>query len=95
MTAALKDLEFATLEAEMRRIGDAARGAARALAIASPESKTRAIQAAAKAIRARSAEIVAASAGHACAAAAGRLRGQAPVRPAPIAALIQDAATGR
>lgn len=41
------------------------------------------------------AEIVAASAGHACAAAAGRLRGQAPVRPAPIAALIQDAATGR
>lgn len=37
------------------------------------------------------AEIVAGSAGHACAAAAGRLRGQAPVRPAPIAALIQDA----
>ncbi len=37
------------------------------------------------------AEIVAGSAGHACAAAAGRLRGQAPARPAPIAALIQDA----
>lgn len=37
------------------------------------------------------AEIVADSAGHACAVAAGRLRGQAPVRPAPIAALIQDA----
>jgi NADPH-dependent 2,4-dienoyl-CoA reductase/sulfur reductase-like enzyme len=36
------------------------------------------------------AEIVAGSAGHGCAAAAGRLRGQAPVRPAPIAALIQD-----
>lgn len=36
------------------------------------------------------AEIVAGSAGHACAAAAGRMRGQAPVRPAPIAALIQD-----
>lgn len=36
------------------------------------------------------AEIVAGSAGHACAAAAGRLRGQAPVRPAPIAALLQD-----
>ncbi len=40
------------------------------------------------------AEIVAGSAGHACAAAAGRLRGQAPVRPAPVAALIQDAAAG-
>lgn len=40
------------------------------------------------------AEIVADSAGHACAAAAGRMRGQAPVRPAPISALIQDAATG-
>lgn len=39
------------------------------------------------------AEIVADGAGHACAAAAGRLRGQAPVRPAPISALIQDAAT--
>lgn len=37
------------------------------------------------------AEIVAGSAGYACAAAAGRLRGQAPVRPAPIAALIQEA----
>jgi NADPH-dependent 2,4-dienoyl-CoA reductase/sulfur reductase-like enzyme len=40
------------------------------------------------------AEIVAGTAGHACAATAGRLRGQAPVRPAPISALIQDAATG-
>ncbi|UZF94869.1 FAD/NAD(P)-dependent oxidoreductase [Bosea sp. NBC_00550] len=38
------------------------------------------------------AEIVAGSAGHGCAAAAGRLRGQAPVRPALIGALIQDAA---
>lgn len=37
-------------------------------------------------------EIVAGSAGHACAAAAGRLRGQAPVRPAPISALLQDSA---
>ncbi len=37
------------------------------------------------------AEIVAVGAGHACAAAAGRLRGQAPVRPAPIGTLIQDA----
>ncbi|MGX5733708.1 FAD-dependent oxidoreductase [Bosea thiooxidans] len=37
------------------------------------------------------AEIVAASAGYDCAQAAGRLRGQAPVRPAPIAALLQDA----
>lgn len=36
------------------------------------------------------AEIVAASAGYDCAQAAGRLRGQAPVRPAPIAALLQD-----
>lgn len=41
------------------------------------------------------AEIVAGRAGHACAAAAGRLRGQAPVRPAPIAALIQDATADR
>jgi len=40
------------------------------------------------------AEIVAGSAGYADAVAAGRLRGQAPVRPAPISALIQDAATG-
>ena len=39
------------------------------------------------------AEIVADGAGHACAAAAGRLRGQAPVRPAPISALVQDVAT--
>jgi len=39
------------------------------------------------------AEILADGAGHACAAAAGRLRGQAPVRPAPISTLIQDAAT--
>ncbi|WP_210251257.1 FAD/NAD(P)-binding oxidoreductase [Bosea sp. F3-2] len=37
------------------------------------------------------AEIVAGSAGHDCARAAGRLRGQAPVRPAPIASLLQDA----
>lgn len=36
------------------------------------------------------AEIVAGRAGHACAAGAGRLRGQAPVRPAPIVALLQD-----
>ncbi len=39
------------------------------------------------------AEIVADGAGHACAAAAGRLRGQAPVRPASISTLLQDAAT--
>ncbi len=38
------------------------------------------------------AEIVAGSAGLPCVAAAGRLRGQAPVRPAPIAALLQDTA---
>lgn len=38
------------------------------------------------------AEIVADSAGHGCAAMAGRLRGQAPARPAPIGALLQDAA---
>lgn len=38
------------------------------------------------------AEIVAGSAGHDCVAAVGRLRGQAPVRPAPIASLIQGAA---
>lgn len=36
------------------------------------------------------AEIVAACAGHASAEAAGRLRGQAPVRPAPVSALLQD-----
>jgi NADPH-dependent 2,4-dienoyl-CoA reductase/sulfur reductase-like enzyme len=36
------------------------------------------------------AEIVAARAGHGDARLAGRLRGQAPVRPAPVAALIQD-----
>jgi len=41
------------------------------------------------------AEIVAGSAGHDCARAAGRLRGQAPVRPAPIAALLQDVAADR
>lgn len=40
------------------------------------------------------AEIVAGSAGHACVAKAGRLRGQAPVRPAPISALLQEAADG-
>uniref|UniRef100_A0A9E7ZLP8 NAD(P)/FAD-dependent oxidoreductase n=1 Tax=Bosea sp. NBC_00436 TaxID=2969620 RepID=A0A9E7ZLP8_9HYPH len=38
------------------------------------------------------AEIVAGSTGHACAAAVGRLRGQAPVRPAPISVLLQDSA---
>ncbi|CAH1679545.1 NAD(P)/FAD-dependent oxidoreductase [Hyphomicrobiales bacterium] len=38
------------------------------------------------------AEIVATCAGYRGAREAGRLRGQAPVRPAPIAALIQDAA---
>lgn len=38
------------------------------------------------------AEIVAGCAGHDHAQAAGRLRGQAPVRPAPVAALLQDAA---
>lgn len=37
------------------------------------------------------AEIVAGSAGHGYVAAAGRLRGQAPVRPVPVAALLQDA----
>lgn len=40
------------------------------------------------------AEIVAHCAGFDSAVEAGRLRGQAPVRPAPIAALIQDAGTG-
>lgn len=40
------------------------------------------------------AEIVSNCAGHESASKAGRLRGQAPVRPAPISALIQDAATG-
>jgi NADPH-dependent 2,4-dienoyl-CoA reductase/sulfur reductase-like enzyme len=41
------------------------------------------------------AEIIAARAGHGCARAAGRLRGQAPVRPAPVASLLQDAAEDR
>lgn len=36
------------------------------------------------------AEIVAARAGQVCARSAGRLRGQAPVRPAPVAALLRD-----
>ncbi|MCU4179785.1 FAD/NAD(P)-binding oxidoreductase [Bosea sp. BH3] len=40
------------------------------------------------------AEIVAGCAGYHSAGEAGRLRGQAPVRPAPISALIQDAAAG-
>lgn len=40
------------------------------------------------------AEIIVASAGHDCVQAAGRLRGQAPVRPAPIAALLQEVAEG-
>jgi NADPH-dependent 2,4-dienoyl-CoA reductase/sulfur reductase-like enzyme len=41
------------------------------------------------------AETVAARAGQACARGAGRLRGQAPVRPAPVGALLQNAAGDR
>ena len=40
------------------------------------------------------AQIIAGCAGHDSVEAAGRLRAQAPVRPAPIAALLQDAADG-
>lgn len=49
------------LEVEMRRIGEAARAASRVLMTAAPESKTRALKAAAAAIRAKAAEIVAAN----------------------------------
>ena len=52
MTAVAKDSEGKSLETEMRRIGAAARDAARALAIASAESKTKALLAAAASIRA-------------------------------------------
>ncbi len=41
------------------------------------------------------AELVAAQAGYGNAREAGRLRGQAPVRPAPIASLLQDATDDR
>jgi NADPH-dependent 2,4-dienoyl-CoA reductase/sulfur reductase-like enzyme len=41
------------------------------------------------------AEIIVAHAGHGCARTAGRLRGQAPVRPAPVASLLQEATDGR
>ncbi|MCC7049404.1 MAG: glutamate-5-semialdehyde dehydrogenase [Alphaproteobacteria bacterium] len=59
MTAALaKDHD---LQAAMRRIGAAARDAARTLAIAPPESKTAALRAAAAAIREHAADIVAAN----------------------------------
>ena len=40
------------------------------------------------------AQIIAGCAGHDSVEAAGRLRAQAPVRPAPIAALLQDVADG-
>jgi len=49
------------LEAQMRAIGAAARGAARALAAVAAETKTRALKAAAQAIRARSHDILAAN----------------------------------
>jgi glutamate-5-semialdehyde dehydrogenase len=49
------------LQAEMRRIGAAARDAARALAVASAESKTKALLAAAKAIRDNAGDIGAAN----------------------------------
>jgi len=57
MTAAVAQ----TLEAEMRRIGDAARAASRVLMTAAPESKTRALNSAAAAIRANAAAIIAAN----------------------------------
>ena len=46
----------------MRALGQSARGAARALALASPQSKTEALHAAAASIRARAADILAANA---------------------------------
>ncbi len=58
MTAALDH----GLEAEMRRIGDAARAASRVLMTAAPELKTRALKAAAAAVRAKAEAIVAANA---------------------------------
>jgi len=57
MTAALAH----DLDAEMRRIGDAARAASRVLMTAAPESKTRALKAAAAAIRAKAPEIIVAN----------------------------------
>ncbi|MBL8704167.1 MAG: glutamate-5-semialdehyde dehydrogenase [Rhodospirillales bacterium] len=57
MTAALTH----DLEAEMRRIGEAARAASRVLMTAAPESKTRALKAAALAIRAKAADIIVAN----------------------------------
>ena len=59
MTAAIKP--DASLEAVMRRIGQAAREAARALAVAPAEAKTRALKAAAAAVRAQAAAIDAAN----------------------------------
>lgn len=57
MTAALAQ----DLEAEMRRIGDAARAASRVLMTTAPETKTRALKAAAAAVRAKAQDIVAAN----------------------------------
>jgi glutamate-5-semialdehyde dehydrogenase len=53
--------EPAELKERMRRIGADARAAARALAIVAPDAKTRALRAAASAIRARAVEILAAN----------------------------------
>ena len=50
--------EQAELKERMRRIGAGARAAARALAIVAPDTKTRALRAAASAIRARATEIL-------------------------------------
>ncbi len=59
MTAAIAEAEnVAELTAEMRRIGRAAREAARALAVVPSEAKTRALKAAAAAVRAHAAAII-------------------------------------
>jgi glutamate-5-semialdehyde dehydrogenase len=65
MTAVLKTVEVSTdardITAVMRAIGQAARNAARALALAPPAQKTAALTAMARALRAREAEILAAN----------------------------------
>lgn len=57
MTAALAQ----DLESQMRRIGEAARAASRVLMTATPESKSRALTAAAASVRAKAQEIIAAN----------------------------------
>jgi glutamate-5-semialdehyde dehydrogenase len=62
MTAPLKTVEGSNIAALMRKIGERARSSVRALALAPPAQKDRALAAMAAAIRARQAQILAANA---------------------------------